>query len=242
MTEKAYKLLAIQEGITNRSAKDLIDRGVVYSSGEKVVMARAQMSVKARFKVENIVKTKIIFEDDKIIAIDKPAFVTSEQIAKKHKYPLLHRLDKESSGVLLLVKDEEFRAEAIAEFKKQNVKKEYIAWVSGVVAEGFDIDSPLLTIKKNNKAYTKVAKNGGQSAFTSVEPLEIEGKFTKLKVIIKTGRTHQIRVHLKSKGYPIVGDKLYGGKPHKRVLLHAAYISLLGYEFESSEPKDFKLF
>ena len=105
MNEKAYKLLAIQEGITNRSAKDLIDRGVVYSSGKKILMARAEMNVKSSFRVEEITKLKVIFEDDKIVAIDKPSHVTSEQIAKKRGEKLLHRLDKETSGVLLLVKD-----------------------------------------------------------------------------------------------------------------------------------------
>jgi 23S rRNA-/tRNA-specific pseudouridylate synthase len=241
LKEKAYKLLAIQEGITNRSAKDLIDRGVVYSGGRKVVMARAEMSVKARFRVEEISKIKILFQDDKIMAIDKPAFVTSEQIAKKQGYPLLHRLDKETSGVLLLVKDEAFRATAIDAFKSHAVKKVYVAWVSGKVAEPFTIDAPLLTIKKNNKAYTKVSEKDGRSAISEVEPLLIEGKYTKVKVTIKTGRTHQIRVHLKSEGHPIVGDTLYGGRAAKRILLHASTISLLGYSFESKEPRDFRL-
>ncbi len=239
--EKAYKLLAIQEGITNRSAKDLIDRGVVYSGGRKVVMARAEMPVKARFRVEEISKTKILFEDDKIVAIDKPAFVTSEQIAKKQALPLLHRLDKETSGVLLLVKDEAFRKEAIAAFKQHEVEKEYIAWVAGKVAESILIDKPLLTIKKNNKAYTKVSEKEGRFAESFVEPLIIEGRFSKVAVKIKTGRTHQIRVHLKSVGHSIVGDTFYGGKANKRVLLHAAKISLLGYTFHAPEPKDFRM-
>ena len=238
MQEKAYKLLAVQEGITNRSAKDLIDRGVVYSGGKKVVMARALMNVRSNFRVEKIQKTKIIFEDKNIVAIDKPAFITSEQIAKKHKLTLLHRLDKETSGVLLLIKNKEFQEKAIKEFKQQRVLKEYIAWVSGVVAESFEIDKPLLSIKRNNKAFSKVADNGLE-AITLVEPLMVEGKFSKIKAIIKTGRTHQIRAHLSNEGYPIVGDSRYGGKPHKRVMLHASKIALLGYEFESREPRDF---
>lgn len=240
MTEKAYKLLAMQESITNRSAKDLIDRGVVYSRGKKIVMARADMDVRAKFRVEEITKVKVIFEDDKIVAIDKPAFVTSEQIAKKHGQKLLHRLDKETSGVLLLAKDESFRQKAIKEFKENRVLKEYIAWVFGSIVEEFTIDKNILTIKKNNQAYSKVSKDG-RFALTTVNPLMVEGKFSKVKVTIKTGRTHQIRVHLKSEGYSIVGDKLYGGKPHKRVLLHSRKIELLGYSFESHEPRDFKL-
>lgn len=238
MNEKAYKLLAVQEGITNRSAKDLIDRGLVYSGGKKVVMARALMSGRTTFRVEKQAKIVKIFEDDKIIAINKPAFVTSEQIAKKQGYPLLHRLDKETSGVLLLVKDEEFRAKAIQSFKSQEVVKEYTAWVTGVIAEPFTIDEPLLTIKRNNTAYSKVSTDG-KEAISEVSPLEVHGKRTKVKVVIKTGRTHQIRAHLKYAGFSIIGDTMYGGRTHKRILLHAGYISLLGYKFNADEPKDF---
>jgi len=240
MNEKAYKLLAIQEGITNRSAKDLIDRGVVYSSGKKILMARAEMNVKSSFRVEEITKLKVIFEDDKIVAIDKPSHVTSEQIAKKRGEKLLHRLDKETSGVLLLVKDEDFRREAISAFKKLEVEKEYLAWVSGSVIEPIVIDKPILTIKNKGSSYSKISKDG-RVAISEIEPMLLEGKTSKIKVTIKTGRTHQIRVHLKSEGYSIIGDKLYGGKPHKRVLLHASKIALLGYSFESNEPKDFRL-
>ncbi len=238
MNEKAYKLLAIQEGITNRSAKDLIDRGLVYSGGKKVVMARALMPGRTTFRVEKPAKVMKIFEDDKIIAINKPAFVTSEQIAKKQGYPLLHRLDKGTSGVLLLVKDEIFRAKAIQSFKSQEVEKVYTAWVSGVIAEDFTIDEPLLTIKRNNSAYSKVSKDGKES-ISEVSPLEVHGKRTKVKVVIKTGRTHQIRAHLKHAGFPIIGDTVYGGRAHKRILLHAGFIGLLGYEFRADEPKDF---
>jgi 23S rRNA-/tRNA-specific pseudouridylate synthase len=238
MEEKAYKLLAIQENITNRSAKDLIDRGVVYSGGRKVVMARAMMNAKSNFRVEKIGKIKVIFEDDFIMAIDKPSFITSEQIAKKYKHKLLHRLDKETSGVLLLVKDEEFRSKAIGAFKNQEVKKEYFAWVSGVIVEPMTIEHPLLTIKNGNTSYTKVSKDG-KEAISFIEPSMVEGKKSKVKVSIKTGRTHQIRVHLKYEGFPIIGDQQYGGKPYKRVLLHASKIELLGYSFESPEPKDF---
>ena len=132
------------------------------------------------------------------------------------------------------------REKAIRAFKKHDVIKEYLAWVSGMVVEPMTIDSPLLTIKKNNQSYSKVSEDG-RPAISEVEPLEINGKRTKVKVVIKTGRTHQIRVHLKSEGFPIIGDQVYGGRPNNRVLLHASKISLLGYTFESPEPRDFRL-
>lgn len=67
----------------------------------------------------------------------------------------------------------------------------------------------------------------------------IEGKRSKIRVKIETGRTHQIRVHLKSIGASILGDTEYGGRPYKRLMLHASKIALLGYKFESKEPEDF---
>ena len=239
--EKAYKLLAGQEGISNRAAKDLIDRGVVYSGGKKVLVARGEMSGDSSFKIEKIAKIKIIFEDDFIVAVDKPAFVTSEEVALEKKLPLLHRLDKETSGVLLLTKDDEFRKKAVDAFKKHEVLKEYIAIVEGRVAEVVTVNAPIITVKKGSTAHSRISSDG-KEAISHIEPLMIEGKRTKVKVTIETGRTHQIRVHLKSIAAPIQGDTEYGGRPYKRMMLHASKIALLGYSFQSKEPEDFTRF
>lgn len=239
--EKAYKLLAGQEGISNRAAKDLIDRGVVYSGGKKVVVARGEMSGDSSFKIEKIAKIKTIFEDDFIVAVDKPAFVTSEEVALEKNLPLLHRLDKETSGVLLLTKDDEFRKKAVDAFKKHEVLKEYIAIVEGRVAEVVTVNAPIITTKKGSTAHSRISSDG-KEAISHIEPLMIEGKRTKVKVTIETGRTHQIRVHLKSIAAPIQGDTEYGGRPYKRMMLHASKIALLGYTFQSKEPEDFTRF
>ena len=239
MTEKAYKLLAVQEGISNRAAKDLIDRGVVYSGGKKVTLARGVISPKANFRVDKISKPKIIFQDKKIIAVDKPCFVTTEEVARGYsEFTLLHRLDKETSGVLLFTKDEAFHEEAVKAFKNREVLKEYIAVVQGKCIEPVTIDKPIITIKKGNILFSKVADEG-KSAISHVEPLMLEGKLSKVKVRIETGRTHQIRAHLKSIKTPILGDTQYGAKAYKRVMLHAWRIELLGYKFESKEPGEF---
>ncbi len=238
-TEKAYKLLAKQENISNRAAKEMIDRGVVYSSGKKIVVARGELPVTAKFKILEVKKSKKLFEDKNLIAIDKPAFITSEEIAKNYGYPLLHRLDKETSGVLILVKNEEFQKKAIKLFKEKKVKKEYIAWVEGIISESLTIDTSIETIKTKNTLFSKISKKYGKEAITKIEPLMIEGKNTKLRVEIETGRTHQIRVHLKSIGHPILGDKKYGGKEYKRIMLHAHKIEFENYSFESKEPQEF---
>ena len=151
---------------------------------------------------------------------------------------MLHRLDRETSGVLLLTKDEEFRAKAVSAFKKREVTKEYLAIVEGRLVEAIDINAPILTIKKGNTAHSKISSDG-KEAISHVEPLMMEGKRSKIKVTIDTGRTHQIRVHLKSVGTSILGDTEYGGRPFKRMMLHASKIELLGYSFKSKEPEDF---
>ena len=237
--DKAYKLLSIQEKISNRRAKDLIDRGVVYCGGKKVKIARGLLPNSAKFKIEKIAKFKKIFEDKNLIAVNKPPFITSEEVSRSLKTPLLHRLDKETSGVLLLVKDEEFQKKAIEEFRAGNVLKEYLAWCGGKIVDKMVIDDKILTTKGKNSVISEISKNG-KEAYTQIEPLMIFGKLSKIKAIIKTGRTHQIRVHLKSKGFPIYGDSKYLGKDYKRTMLHAHRIELLDYKFKADEPKDFE--
>ncbi len=239
--EKAYKLLALQEGISNRAAKELIDRGVVYSGGKKVSVARGEMSESSKFKIEKIAPIKVLFEDEFIMAVDKPAFMTSEEVAEIKKLPLLHRLDRETSGVLLLTKDDEFRKKAVNAFKKREVQKEYIAIVEGKIVEEVEVNAPILTIKKGNSAYSKISSDG-KEAISFIEPMMIEGKRSKVKVKIETGRTHQIRVHLKSLGTSILGDTEYGGRPYKRMMLHASKLNILGYIFQAKEPEEFAKF
>ncbi|MDR2789966.1 MAG: RluA family pseudouridine synthase [Campylobacteraceae bacterium] len=239
--DKAYKLLALQEGISNRAAKELIDRGAVYAAGKKILLARADMKANTVFKIEKLKKPEIIFEDDKITAVNKPPFLTSEEVAQSFKLTLLHRLDKETSGVLLLSKDDEFTKKVIATFKAQKVVKTYLAVVSGRFAQSVTIDTPLQIMKTKSGAYAKPSKDG-QSALSTVTPKFIEGKNSLVEVSIQTGRTHQIRAHLKSIGFPVMGDEKYGGKSASRIMLHAWKISLLGYSFESPLTDDFAKF
>jgi 23S rRNA pseudouridine955/2504/2580 synthase/23S rRNA pseudouridine1911/1915/1917 synthase len=240
-TEKAYKLLAAQEGISNRAAKELIDDGLVYTRGQKVALARQEIPLEANFKVEVVAKPKVIFEDDNLLILDKPAFLLSEQLSKSYGYPLLHRLDKETSGVLMLIKNEEYGKKAIEEFKQKSVEKIYLAVVSGRFVEPIEIDVPIATLKGKGGAYSKVSSSG-KEAYTKVEPLLVEGKHALVKVTITTGRTHQIRVHLRHAGFPIVGDDKYGGKKADRVFLHAYRVGLLGKRFESPLPEAFRAF
>ena len=237
--EKAYKILSLQEGISNSQAKSMIDRGLVYVGNIKVVIARGELDAKTVFKVQKVEKIKPIFENDDIIVVDKPAFVNSDEIERQFKPAvLLHRLDRETSGVLMLVKNEEFRQKAITEFKKDNVYKEYIAWVEGIISEPIEVDKPILTQKKNNKAYSNVSGKG-KPARTEITPDLVSANKTKINCVIHHGRTHQIRTHLRYIDHSIIGDEQYGGRRAKRVMLHAYKVRLLGMEFIAPEPKVF---
>ncbi len=241
---QAYKILAKQEGISNNEAKALIDAGVVSAKGEKIVIARALMSEKTEFKLIRIEKPRIIYEDNDIIALNKPAFAVSEKIAENlaksdKNIRLLNRLDKETSGVLLLAKNEEFRAKAIAQFKACRVKKTYYAILVGILAEDLDIDLPLSTIKTKSGAFSKIDLKNGKTAITHARPLLCEGKKTLTKIEIETGRTHQIRVHLAHAGYGVYGDSKYAKSMAKRVFLHSYETEILGLKFRAALTKDF---
>ena len=239
--EKAYKLLALQEGISNGKAKELIDKGVVTVNGKKLLIARGELREDAIFKIKEIAQAKIIFEDDDILVVDKPAHLNAQEVeAKFPQAVLLNRLDKETSGVMMLAKNEEFRKKAIKEFKNNKVYKEYVAIVEGKVVEDIVIDLPISTIK-GKIARSRIDEKGGRPAKTTVYPSMIEGNKSKIKVVIENGRTHQIRVHLQSVGLPIIGDLQYGRASNQvtRVMLHSKVTRILGYEFQAKEPKEF---
>jgi len=240
--EKAYKILARQEDISNKKAKELIDRGLVFVTDKKVKIARAEVPDDTRFRVEKIDSVKIIYQDENIIAINKPALLDSYELQdaiEEDETVLIHRLDRGTSGVLILARNEEFLSDAIDAFKQRKVKKRYIAWVEGVFFEETTIDTPIATHKQGGKAFSEINEKRGKPAVTIVRPIEIQGKKSKVEIEIMTGRTHQIRVHLSSIGHPIVGDERYGSVTRsKRILLHAKALSLLGYAFEAKEPKD----
>lgn len=145
---------------------------------------------------------------------------------------IVHRLDKDTSGVLLIAKTEEVFKDLIRQFKERETKKEYIALVHGKVAyELFEIDAP---IKRNPTSPMKMGiVADGKEAFTSFERLKVitigEKKYTLLRAIPKTGRTHQIRVHLTAADHTIAHDPIYctqkvfeeDTQEFSRLMLHA---------------------
>ncbi len=186
---------------------------------------------------------RIIDENDEYVVIDKPAGLLVHAVPHKRDetltdwfiktYPnqknlfpdasrpgIVHRLDKDVSGLLLMAKNPRMLDHLKQQFKNRLVIKEYTALVHGEVKqeEGV-IDFPITRSKTRSGAMAAKPRNQeGKSALTEYAVLEKFWHFTLLRVTIKTGRPHQIRAHLKSLGYPIVGDRVYALKKQKKIL------------------------
>lgn len=232
--EKAYKLLALQRNISTNKAKDLIDSGRVSIKGKRLLIARTLLPLNTKFEVL-ATPCVVIFEDDDILALDKSVGIESYSLLKTYPhYKLINRLDKDTSGVILLAKNEKMRQKAIQAFKQKEVEKMYFALIEGKLYEEINIEKKIST-QKDSKAKSYV-DNEGLHAQSIVTPLQTFTHTTLVSVQIPTGRTHQIRIHLKSIKHPIIGDIIYNKTSlikAKRLMLHCQKTSLLGYTFES---------
>jgi RluA family pseudouridine synthase len=179
---------------------------------------------------------RVAYQDDQVLVVDKPAGLPSqatrgaagaldEQVAAR--FPgarLLHRLDREASGLVLFTLPAG-RARLQALLASGGLAREYLARVAGAVTwEEKTIDRPLGPDPKHRQRRAVVA-SGGQRAVTHAA---VEGRdegTTLLRLRLDTGRSHQIRVHLAAEGHPIVGDALYGGPPAARLMLHATRLA-----------------
>ncbi len=149
---------------------------------------------------------------------------------------IVHRLDKGTSGVMVIAKNDASHQHLAKQFHDRLVKKEYVALVWGLVAAGGTLDSPIGRDKHHRTKMSSRATHA-RSALTTISAAEAFRGVTLISVLIGTGRTHQIRVHLSESGHPIVGDSVYGGlrkilPTHlsslaglDRPFLHAAVIS-----------------
>ncbi len=123
---------------------------------------------------------------------------------------IVHRLDRDTSGAILIVKDDKVHKHLALQFEKREIKKEYLAVIKGETELDSDkIDLPIGKDKRNRKKMA-ICHDNGKNAVSVFEVLERFPGFTLVKIILETGRTHQIRVHMKSIGHPIIADPEYG--------------------------------
>jgi len=225
----------------------------------------------------------IIYEDPSLIVIDKPAGVVVHPapghstgtlvhgllepcqdlsgIGGVLRPGIVHRLDKDTSGLMVVAKNDRVHDSLSRQFKAGEVKKQYIALVHGRVKNAEqEINLPISRHPKRRKEMA-VVPSGGRNALTRWKKIEeFQSGFSLLSISIHTGRTHQIRVHLSHSGHPIVGDPVYGHGLKKwekhplykkgllprvnRQMLHARFLSFFHpdqnqyLEFESPHPQD----
>ena len=194
---------------------------------------------------------EIIFEDQDLIAFNKSEGITTHKgVGTKGKtlreaaeellnldLTIVHRLDRDTSGVLIFAKNKVAGNKLAMEFRQRRTDKTYQAVIQGIPKEKSGIIT--LPLKKSGEKIV-VAKSGGQSAETHWQLVRKIGKNALVEVKIITGRTHQIRVHMSAIGHPIVGDKLYGDPSSgERMLLHASRLKILDYDFQADLPKEF---
>jgi 23S rRNA pseudouridine1911/1915/1917 synthase len=222
----------------------------------------------------------IIYEDDDVLVIDKPAgmvvfpegtilaektlidllleqYPDLKNVGEAPRYGIVHRLDKDTSGLLLVAKGSEGLIFLQKQFKNRAVEKKYLTLATGQVKEDFGkietkIDrSPSDPRKQKAYSLAESAPASAREAVTEYTVTERFAQYTLLEVNMKTGRKHQIRCHLAYIHHPIAGDKVYGFKDSpipenlQRQFLHASYIKIQlpsgqMKEFYSDLPEDLK--
>jgi 23S rRNA pseudouridine1911/1915/1917 synthase len=196
---------------------------------------------------------KVLYEDENIQVIDKPAGIPVESFSRP-----AHRLDKDTSGILLLAKDDKTLGFLQKQFKERKVEKKYIALVAGHLKSDKDEIESLLGRSPQDRRKQKVylpqdpKAAGKRKAKTSYKVLQRLKEYDLIEAVPQTGRKHQIRAQFAFLGHPVAGDKLYGFKNQpcpkglKRQFLHSAYLKIelpdgKSIEFKSDLPQDLKL-
>ncbi|QCT93768.1 RluA family pseudouridine synthase [Caminibacter mediatlanticus TB-2] len=224
--EKVLDFLVKKLGFNLREAKRAIDRGRVSINGKRVT----QKSFKASGILKCIVfepngyGLKPIFETDHFAIFDKPSGVAIHpkklantksllddvRLLYGNDANLVHRLDKETSGLVIASKNKFAESILKQAFQNKEIQKKYLALIKGHLDKEITIKKPIAVNKDENIKVKVIISDEGKESITLVKPIKKIGKNTLVECIPLTGRQHQIRIHLYSIGHPIVGDPLYG--------------------------------
>ncbi|MBQ6593933.1 RluA family pseudouridine synthase [Candidatus Saccharibacteria bacterium] len=247
----------IYKSYNRSSLQKFIESGFVTVDGELVLKpnAKFERGVKLDLKVPEIIKNadlapEVVYEDDNVIVMNKPAGLLS--MAKGEYCPevtlekyglLVHRLDRDTSGVVILAKTPEVQGFLKKQFQDRKTHKTYYAVVCGQPKlNEARIDLPMARDLKRPTTF-RVDANG-KPAETFYKVLKTDGKHSLLELKPTTGRTHQLRVHMKYMGNPILGDPVYGTESADRLYLHAGALEItlpggIRRTFEVPMPESF---
>ena len=257
-----------EQGIAKNKIKAYVKLGFIYINNKKITKLPYILNIGDIITIDvNITTTnnfKIIYEDDNYLVVDKEEGLLTISTSKQNKnneltlYRLVreylnnkgeyafivNRIDKETSGIVIFVKNESLKEKLQSNWNNIVKKRGYIAIVTGKISKPGRIENYLYEDKLTFSHSTKI---GGKLAITNYKPIKINDKYTMLDVNIETGRKNQIRVHMTEMNHPIVGDKKYYSKDNslKRLALHHYEISLIEpitkkfLTFKSNIPEEF---
>lgn len=254
-SKKKIKSLLKFRAITLEHGKVLSHEDLV-REGQTVVVS----TEKKETKIGNI---EIIYEDENYLVVDKPSGMLTvstdkernrtlyhlvreyvHQKEKKEKIFIVHRLDRETSGLVLFAKDEKLKQKLQEDWENVALTREYTAVVSGILEKKEARLVHYLKENQQHKVYVSPV-NSGKKAITDYQVLA-EDKNSLLKLSLSTGRKNQIRVQLSYLNHPIIGDLKYGGCKAKRLYLHASKLMICDpftkkkFTFVSKPPREFK--